>query len=249
MVANADTSNQTLKISNRSALMRRFNESFPAFYGQFVSSEVQAQNLRLAYTLYQTRKAVVQITDERNKSVLSFAYRNQSFLLSDIFGVLTAFNLSIHGVNLYGQIYAPHLVFMRIVISRNGAALPYQTKINLERAIHESLTGAFDVEETLALEFNLKTGLSKARVTFYVDQVFHLPAILIEADHEPGLFYKIMHALWKEELLVININLIVRKDQTRFIFYLLGPNASATIPDYLGQKMAANLRNQLGALP
>ncbi|BAZ85333.1 hypothetical protein NIES806_15350 [Dolichospermum compactum NIES-806] len=37
---------------------------------------------------------------EGSKSALHFAYRNQSFLLSDIFGVLAAYGLTIHGLNL-----------------------------------------------------------------------------------------------------------------------------------------------------
>ncbi|MDX2272556.1 MAG: hypothetical protein NW237_11515 [Cyanobacteriota bacterium] len=245
MVANLDT--QALRVSNRSALMRRFNQSFPSFYSQFVSSEVQAQNLRLAYTLYQTRKAVVQMSDERNKTILSFAYRNQSHLLADLFGVLTAFNLGIHGINLYGQIYAPHLMFTRLSLTRNDVALSPQTKTNLERAIHEVLAEVFPVHETLALEFNMNQGLNQARVHYYFDQVFHLPAVLIDADTQPGLFYKVMVALWKEDLTVVNLNLVVRREQTRMIFYLLGPNASISIPDYVGQKIVANLRTRLGA--
>lgn len=245
MVAQSDI--QEFKVSPRSVLMRHFNQSFPPFYSQFASSEVQAQNLKLAYSLYQTRKAVVQIRDEREKTVLHFAYNNQPHLLSDIFGVITAFNLSIHGVNLYGQIYSPHLAFVRLILTRNGRALTPQTKTNLERGIHECLAGIFHVHEMLELEFNLSTGLSQAQVNFYFDQVFHLPALLIDADNEPGLFYKIAYALSQEDLTVINLNLVTRREQTRLICYLLGPNASTQIPDYIGQKIANSLRYRLGA--
>ncbi len=241
----ADLDPQALKVSTRSALMRRFNESFPPFYSQFASSEVQAQNLRMAYTLYQSRKAVVQLVDDRNKTILFFAYRNQAYLLSDVFGVLTAFNLSLHGVNLYGQVQSPHLVFMRIILSRKDMALSPQTKLNLERAIHECLAGVFKVEETLAIEFNLKQGLNNSQVNFFKDPVFHLPAILVEADNEPALFYKVMQALSEEDLMVVSINLLLRRDQTRLIFYLLGPNATSSIPDYVGQKLANSLRHRL----
>lgn len=244
MVAQSDT--QEFKVSPRSALMRHFNQSFPPFYSQFASSEVQAQNLKLAYTLYQTRKAVVQMRDERGKTVLHFAYTNQPHLLSDIFGVVTAFNLSIHGVNLYGQIYSPHLAFMRLILTRNGKALSAQTKTNLERGIHECLAGLFHVHEMLRLEFDVSAGLSQAQVSFYVDQVFHLPALLIDADNEPGLFYKTAYALSQEDLTVINLNLVLRRERTRLICYLLGPNASAHIPDYIGQKLVSSLRHRLG---
>ena len=37
------------------------------------------------------RNAVIDIKPEGNKSALHFVYRNQSFLLSDIFGVLAAY--------------------------------------------------------------------------------------------------------------------------------------------------------------
>ena len=55
-------------------------------YEQFVSSDIQLQNLRLAYQLYQTKEAVIELKSESSRSVLYFAYRNQSFLLNDIFG-------------------------------------------------------------------------------------------------------------------------------------------------------------------
>ena len=76
-------------------LLKRFNRAFPEFYEQFVSSEIQLQNLRLAYKLYKTRRVVIDIKPEGSKSALHFAYRNQSFLLSDIFGVLAAYGLTI----------------------------------------------------------------------------------------------------------------------------------------------------------
>ncbi len=255
MVANVDP--QSIKVSTgknsvpltRTALMRRFNQSFPSFYSQFVSSEVQAQNLRLAYALYQTRKAVVQMQDERRKTVVCLAYRNQPSLLSDLFGVLTAFNLSVHGVNLYGQIYSPHLVFIRVTVSRDGHSLSSQTKLNLERAIHECLAGVFRVHETLALEFDLKAGLKDTQVSFYSDQVFHLPTLLVDTDNQPGMFYRVMTALAQEDLTVINLNLMLRRDQTRFIFYLLGPDSTTTMPEFLGQKLALSVQQRLQGDP
>jgi hypothetical protein len=241
-------SQSDLRVSARSALMKQFNKSFPPFYKQFVSSEIQTQNLKMAYSLYQTRKAVVQIFEERGKTVLLVGYNNQSGVLSDILGVLTAFNLVIHGVNLYGQIYSPHLIFLRVVLTRNNSPLSPPTQVNLERAIHECLGGTFQVHDTLALEFDMTKPLSQCRVSFYFDQVFHLPAILIDADNEPGLLYRVTYALAQEDLTVVSLNLMFRKEQTRLIFYLLGPNSTSTIPEYLGQKIADSLRKRLGAL-
>ena len=51
-------------------LLKRFNMSFPQFYEQFVSSDIQLQNLRLAYQLYQTKEAVIELKSESSKSVL-----------------------------------------------------------------------------------------------------------------------------------------------------------------------------------
>jgi hypothetical protein len=225
-------------------LLRRFNTSFPQFYEQFVSSEIQLQNLKLAYKLYQTRQAVIEINPEGSKSILYFAYRNQSFLLNDIFGVLAAYGLTIHSLSLYGQIYPPMLVFVKLTISRGGKTLPAKTSENVHKAIKETLLGHFEVEEMLALEFNLDSGLQRVETNFYVDRVFHLPALLIEADNQPGLFYKVMNALWQEDLLVVNANLLVWRGRTRLILYLLGPN-EGLIPEYLGTKIADSLRNRL----
>ncbi|MFN7788926.1 MAG: hypothetical protein ACK5QY_11000, partial [Pseudanabaena sp.] len=115
-------------------LLKRFNMSFPQFYEQFVSSDIQLQNLRLAYQLYQTKEAVIELKSESSKSVLYFAYRNQSFLLSDIFGVLAAYGLTIHSLSLYGQIHTPMLVFIKLVISRGGKSLPQKTAENVRKA-------------------------------------------------------------------------------------------------------------------
>lgn len=225
-------------------LLRRFNRAFPEFYEQFVSSEIQLQNLRLAYRLYKQRNAVIDIKLEGNKSALHFAYRNQSFLLSDIFGVLAAYGLTIHNLSLYGQIYNPMLVFIKLVVSRGGKALPPTTAGNVCRAIREALAGHFEVEEMLTVEFNLDAGLERVETEFYVDPVFHLPALLIEADNQPGLLYKVMYAVWQEDLLVVNANLLVWRGRTRLILYLLGPNESL-IPDYLGHKIADGIRHRL----
>jgi hypothetical protein len=225
-------------------LLKRFNRAFPQFYEQFVSSEIQLQNLRLAYQLYKQRKAVLDIKPEGSKSALRFVYRNQSFLLSDIFGVLAAYGLTIHNLSLYGQIHTPMLVFIKLVVSRRGEALSAKTTENVCRAIQETLAGHFEVEEMLTVEFNLNVGLDRVETEFYVDPVFHLPALLIEADNQPGLFYKVMYAIWQEDLLVVNANLLVWRGRTRLILYLLGPNESL-IPDYLGQKIAEGMRHRL----
>ena len=225
-------------------LLKRFNEAFPQFYQQFVSSDIQLQNLKLAYLFYRSKKAVIYLKSESSKSVLYFSDRNQSFLLSDIFGVLAAYGLTIHSLSLYGQISPPMMVFIKLVISRGGKALTGKTSENVCRAIRESLAGHFEVEEMLAVEFNLDSGLEEVATEFYVDPVFHLPALLIEADNQPGLFYKVMYAIWQEDLLVVNANLLVWRGRTRLILYLLGPNESL-IPEYLGQKIAEGVRQRL----
>ena len=225
-------------------LLKRFNRSFPQFYEQFVSSEIQLENLRLAYRLYKVQQAVIEFKPEGNKSALHFAYRNQSFLLSDVFGVLAAYGLTIHSLSLYGQIKPPMLVFVKLLVSRSGKALTDKTSENVCRAIREALGGRFEVEEMLAVEFNLNLGLKQVEIEFYVDPVFHLPALVIEASNQPGLFYKVMHAVWQEDLLVVTTNLLVWRGRARLILYLLGPNENM-IPEYLGHKIAEGVRYRL----
>ncbi|MEM6451152.1 MAG: hypothetical protein AAF703_12645 [Cyanobacteria bacterium P01_D01_bin.105] len=225
-------------------LLKRFNRAFPQFYEQFVSSDIQLENLRLAYQLFRSEKAVIELTAQGDRTTLHFAYRNHSFLLSDIFGVLAAYGLTIHSLSLYGQIYPPMLVFAKLVVSRGGKELSPKTAENVRRAVREALAGRFEVEEMLNLEFNLDTGLAQVETEFYVDPVFHLPALLIEADNQPGLFYKVMYTVWQEDLLVVNANLLVWRGRTRLILYLLGPN-EGVIPEYLGQKIAEGVRCRL----
>ncbi|MGB3789041.1 MAG: hypothetical protein WA949_13605 [Phormidesmis sp.] len=225
-------------------LLKRFNRAFPQFYEQFVDSEIQLQNLRLAYQLFRTEKAVIELHSAGDRTVLQFAYRNQSFLLSDIFGVLAAYGLTIHSLSLYGQIYPPMLVFAKLEVSRGGKELAPKTAENVSRAVREALSGRFEVEDMLNVEFNLGEGLADVETEFYIDPVFHLPALLIEAENRPGLFYKVMYTIWQEDLLVLNANLLVWRGRTRLILYLLGPN-EGIIPEYLGQKIAEGVRCRL----
>ncbi|MEO1681685.1 MAG: hypothetical protein AAFS06_00310, partial [Cyanobacteria bacterium J06631_12] len=56
-------------------LLKRFNRAFPQFYEQFVGSDIQLQNLRLAYQLFRTQKAVIEMYSEDDRTTLQFAYR------------------------------------------------------------------------------------------------------------------------------------------------------------------------------
>ncbi|MBV5257828.1 hypothetical protein FLX56_05245 [Synechococcus moorigangaii CMS01] len=227
-------------------LLKRFNRSFPEFYEQFVTSETQFQNLQLAYQLYRSKQPIINIssTDAGSRSAFQFAYRNQSFLLSDIFGILTAYGLTIHSLSLYGQIKVPMLVFIKLGISRNNQPLTPQTAENVCRAVREALAGRFEVEEMLAVEFNFDQGLDQVSTEFYIDPVFHLPTLIVEAEEQVGLLYRVMHAIWQEDLLVINANLMSWRGRMRLILYLFGPNESA-IPEYLGQRIAVSVRDRL----
>jgi hypothetical protein len=53
-----------------------------------------------------------------------------------------------------------------------------------------------------------------------------------------------MNAIWQEDLLVVNANLLVWRGRTRLILYLLGPNENL-IPEYLGTKIAESLKQRL----
>jgi UTP:GlnB (protein PII) uridylyltransferase len=225
-------------------VLKQFNKSFPQFYEQFVSNEIQVHNLQLAHKLYKTKRAVIDIKTEQSRSIINFAYRNQSFLLSDIFGVLAAYGLTIHNLNIYGQIKSPMLVFIKLIVSRGGHSLTKKTADNVARAIREALAGNFEVEEMLAVEFNLNLSLQNVETEFYIDPVFHLPALLLEAKNEPGLFYKVMYAIWQEDLLIVNANLLMWRGRTRLILYLLGPNESL-IPEYLGNRIAESVKRRL----
>ena len=225
-------------------LLKRFNRSFPEFYEQFVSNEIQIQNLQLAHRLYKTKRAVIEVKSGESKTNLYFVYRNQSFLLSDIFGVLSVYGLTIDSFNIYGQIKPPMLVFIRLLLSRNNQTLTNKTADNVSRAIREAIAGRFEVEQMLQAEFNFDYRLKKVETEFYIDPVFHLPALLIEADNEPSLFYKVMHAVWQEDLLVVNANLLSWRGRIRLILYLLGPN-EILIPEYLGNRISDSFRQRL----
>lgn len=225
-------------------LLKRFNRSFPDFYEQFVSREIQLQNLKLAYQIHKTKQPVIQVGQEGDHSAVYFAHRNQSFLLSDLFGVMAAYKLGIHSISLYGHVRSPMLVFVKLIISEGGNLLSKKRRDSVCRAITQTLNGEFEVEEMLAVEFTWLEGLAEISTSFFIDQVFHLPALLIEAGNHPGLLYKVMHSLWQEDLLVVNTNFMIWQGRVRLLLYLLGPNGNL-IPDYLGQRMAESIKQRL----
>jgi hypothetical protein len=226
-------------------LLEQFHQSFPKFYAQFVSTEVQLQNLKFAYQIYQQRCAVLFTRLESDKTVLYFGHRNSPFLMTDIFGVLAAYGLTIHNLNVYGQIKAPMLVFLRITLTRGDAPLTDKLAENVKKALRETLMGKFDVETMLANEFNLDSPLKKVDTSFYIDRVVQLPSLLVEANSEPAFFYKVMRSLSQEDLLVISANLLVWRGRTRLILYLLGANQNL-IPEHLGHKIALSIQERLG---
>jgi hypothetical protein len=223
-------------------LLKRFNQSFPEFYEQFVSSEIQFQNLRLAYKLRKTRQPVIHLQSEAERTNLEFACRNQSSVLSDVFGVITAYELTNHNFSLYGQLRLPMLVFLRLTLSHQGKALSQKGRDSVCRSIRATLAGQFEVEQIPKLK--LTTGLEAIETKFYIDPVFHLPALLIEADNQPSLMYRVMYAIWQEDLLVVNANFMAWRGKVRLILYLMGPNGN-TIPNHLGKQMAESVKQRL----
>lgn len=233
----------SLKPSTQEKL-KRFNELFPPFYGQFVSSEAQVQNLRLAYQVYKYKTAVIQFINKDDRTLISCAAHNQAMLLRDLFGVLAVYNLAIHDLNIYGQVQPPNLIFVRLTVSRGGKALPEKVAENVRRAMREALLDRFEIEEMVSVELFNDNALAGVQTEFYIDQVFHLPALMIEAPTQDGLFYKIMNAIAQEDVLVVNANFLLWQKRTRLILYVLNSNA-APIPDYVGNKIAERVRRGL----
>jgi hypothetical protein len=225
-------------------LLKRFNKAFPQFYEQFVSSDMQLQNLQLAYRLYNTQQAVVEVIQSGDRSTLYFVFRNHSYLLRDIFGVLVAFGLTIHNVSLYGQVQAPMLVFIQLELSKGGKSLAEQAAGQVCRGIRDVIAGKLEIDRVLSAKFNLNRGLGKVETDFYIDPVFNLPTLLIEADSQQDLFYRVADAIWHEDLLIVNASVLAWRGQKRLILYLLGPDES-TIPEYLGQKIADGVKRRL----
>ncbi|NJR70787.1 MAG: hypothetical protein HC771_20720 [Synechococcales cyanobacterium CRU_2_2] len=225
-------------------ILKRFNLRFPKFYEQFVSTEIQLENLGLARKLYQTRQVVICTEQEGEKTAIHFAAPNQPSLLRDVFGVLAAYNLTAHNLSIHGQIQSPTLIFMRLTVTRGGKPLTGKTQENICRALREALAGRFEVEEMLSVERFENDYLEDVRTEFYIDQVFHLPALLVEGNTQEGVFYKIANAMAPENLLVVNANLIVWQGRTRLILYVLNRQASS-IPDYLGHKLADRVKQRL----
>ncbi len=224
--------------------LKRFNLFFPEFYDQFVSREIQLENFELAHKLCKTRQPVISADHDGEKTAIHFAAPNQPSLLRDVVGVLSAYNLTAHDLSIHGQIRTPTLIFMRLTVTRGGKALTLKTQENICRALREAVAGRFEVEEMLSVERFENNYLDDVRTEFYFDQVFHLPALLVEGNTQEGVFYKVANAMAPENLLVVNANLMVWQGRTRLILYVLNRQASA-IPDYLGHKLAERVRLRL----
>lgn len=236
-------SSPRLKVSAQEKL-KQFGQLFPAFYEQFVSRELQVENFQLAFKLYRTRQSVITADHEGDRSTIHFAAPNQPGLLRDVFGVLAAYNLTLHSLSIHGQVKPPKLIFMRLSVTRGGKRLNDKTQDNTCRALREALAGRFEVEEMLSVELFENDCLENVQTSFYIDPVFHLPALVVEAKTQDGVFYKMANAVTPEQLLVVNANLIAMPGRTRLLLYVVNHQAK-TVPDYLGHKIAERVKARL----
>lgn len=234
----------SLKPSTQERL-KRFNQWFPKFYDQFVNSDIQLQNLKLAYRyMEQDRQVVIHFDHEADRSTIYVAYRNQPEILRDLFGVLAAYNLSTLDIKLYGQIQEPMLLFIQLVISQGGKAVPAKTAESVKRALREALAGRYSVNETLSVEVYRNANMQGINAEFQVDQVFDLPTLMIEAESQDGVLFKIMNAIAEERLLAVSANWLIFRGRTRLMLYILNEHAQK-IPDYQGHKIADRVKAAL----
>lgn len=234
-----------------SELLQRFNRGFPHGYTQFASSTVQHRNLQLAYRLHRSKEAVIQLSEADDLTFLDIAARNQSFLLSDVFGVLAAHPLTVRGLSLYGQIHSPMLAFARVLLSQGDRPLARETTASLEYALRGALSEQFPVRGMLRSDTTSLGPVETVTTAFRIDPIAHLPSLSIQTALPPSanpiaFYYKIAHALWQEDLLAVNADLQVWKADVRLVLHLLGPNATQ-LPDYLGHKVADSIQQRLAS--
>jgi UTP:GlnB (protein PII) uridylyltransferase len=234
----------SLKPSTQERL-KRFNQWFPKFYEQFVTSDIQLQNLKLAYRYQeQDRQVVIHFDHEADRSTIYVAYRNQPEILRDLFGVLAAYNLSTLDIKLYGQIQEPMLLFIQLVVAQGGKAVPTKTAESVKRALREALAGRYSVNEMLSTEVYRDASMQGINAEFQMDQVFHLPTLMIEAETQDGVMFKIMNAIAEERLLAVSANWLIFRGRTRLMLYVLNEQAQM-IPDYQGHKIADRVKAAL----
>lgn len=229
--------------------LQRFNRGFPPFYEQLVSSSTQRHNLRLAYQLYKSKHAVIETHGEGSKTALYFASRNRSFLLSDLFGIIASYRMTVHSLSLHGQVRSPMLVFIKLVLSQGESALSYQTIERIEQGIRVALAEPLAIEGLLRTKFPQPINWGQVTAKFYVDPILHLPALSIEAqlqtvEHRSIFYYEVTYAIWQEDLLVVNAELINWRQRTRVILYLFGPDETP-IPEQLGHRIAESVKQRV----
>jgi UTP:GlnB (protein PII) uridylyltransferase len=234
----------SLKPSTQERL-KRFNQWFPKFYDQFVNSDIQLQNLKLAYRyVEEDRQVIIRFEDEADRSTIYVAYRNQPELLRDLFGVLAAYNLSTLDIKLYGQIQEPMLLFIQIVVAQGGKPIPTKTAESVKRALREALAGRYSVNEMLSAEVYRDANMQGINAEFQMDKVFNLPTLMIEAESQDGVLFKIMNAIAEERLLAVSANWLIFRGRTRLMLYVLNEQAQI-IPDYQGHKIADRVKAAL----
>jgi hypothetical protein len=225
--------------------LKRFNQSFPLFYQQFVSSEVHLQNYQLAYRIYRTNKAAIAIKKlSHSHSLVFFGYRNQSLLLAEMFKILSTAGLLIERVNLYGQVSQPMLVFLKLVVSHQSNAIAANLATQLESKILAISAKTFGNENQNFELASPQNKLENVQTDFFIDRLSHLPALAIATDAQLGLTYRVFEALGQEDLRVINASLSISKGRAKFRLYLLGPDG-LNIPEHLGMRIANGLRERL----
>jgi UTP:GlnB (protein PII) uridylyltransferase len=268
----AELRSSELQESAQQAL-KRFNQAFPSFYEQFASSEVQLQNLKLARALYQSQRTRVSIFSDSpqhpNQSlathsttatqltqpladtqladtrlVVQFTHRNTAFLLSDIFSILAAYGFSIHYLSLYGQVRSPRLLFVKLIISHPTKALTPADITKLSQYFEHTLSEKISPQQALAAKLRTQQTIKKLETKFYRDRLFHLPTLMIKAEDQPALLYKVLHAVGQEDLLVVHATFRAWRGQAQSKLCLLSPDGSE-LPTRLGETLAQSIQQRL----
>lgn len=215
----------------------RFNQSFPQFYQQLATSEVQQQNYLLAYHFYRSHSLAFRLRKMSNeRSLMLLAHYNFPWLLAEIFALLLQQQMVVERFSLQAQLHRPRLAFLRVVLSNHGKAIaPDQ-----EEMLRSQLK-TLSKEHPIAID---GAKLDDIQAQFGIDRLCHLPVVTITSAPYPQFCAQVFAALAQEDLQLISANLAIAKGRIKAKFYLHGPDGQ-TIPAHLGLRIANGLRQTL----
>lgn len=184
----------------------RFVETLPAYYLISTPSET----VKIHYQYYRQAKdgfptINLKQVHELSVSEITICTPDRHGLLSDVLGVLYAFDISVQGLSAGTTNESPGIAIDTLTVAFNGKPIPQGTWRQLSQKLDKTLTSSIDVSELLVEKGKDPTRVQKVNEWRLIDSV--PPIVEILSPSGRGLPYRLTKALTAQNLNILSARL------------------------------------------